>query len=188
MKIFLDLDGVLRDWISGIYKLFDCEPIKNIGWSTLPDYVCKEYNISKSVFWERQNYYFWANLNPLPYMHQILDLLPRERTCILTSPTLNSAGGTQAWIRKYLPRFFDRKQYLIGPAKQFCASYASLLIDDNDEHVEKFRKYGGSAILFPQPWNKNSNKTGQRMEYFKEQMQTQRYQFDGHMPWMEEII
>ena len=181
MKIFLDLDGVLRDWIGGIYKLFDCEPIKSIKWSTLTDYVCKEYNISKSVFWERQNYYFWANLNPLPYMHQILDLLPRERVCILTSPTLSSAGGTQAWIRKYLPRFFDNKQYLIGPAKHFCAGLNSLLIDDNDKHCEKFEEWGGHAILVPQPWNKNYNKTGRRLDYLRERLYSKRYELTGSM-------
>jgi len=168
--IFLDLDGVLRDWIRGIYKLFDCKAIDNKNYHGLPEYICKEYGISKSYFWSRQNESFWENLKPLPWVQDVLDLLPKEKVCILTSPTITSAGGTQSWIYKNLPWFFDNKQYLIGPAKRFCAYKGALLIDDYQVHTEDFLDAGGQSILFPQPWNNNRGEIDNRMEYFKDEL------------------
>jgi len=168
-KIFLDLDGVLRDWIGGIYKLFDVEAIENKNYDTLVGYVCREYGISKNYFWEKQDHNFWANLNFYPYAGEILDSLPFEKVCILTSPSMTAAGGTQEWIRTHLSKFFNAKQYLIGPAKQFCASPDALLIDDYDLHYQNFTADGGNAILFPQPWNANRNMINSmgRIEFLK---------------------
>jgi len=168
-RIFLDLDGVIRDWIGGIYKLFDVKHIENKNYHTLVDYVCREYGISKNYFWEKQDYDFWKGLEFYPYAQSILALLPEEKVCILTSPTMDGAGGSQAWIKKNLPQFFTTKQYLIGPAKQFCASPDALLIDDFDLHYQNFTDNGGNAILFPQPWNANRDiiNSMNRIEFLK---------------------
>lgn len=42
---------------------------------------------------------------------------------------------------------------MLGEHKHLFAKRGSLLIDDNEAAVRKFREHGGSAILFPQPWN-----------------------------------
>lgn len=166
-KIFLDLDGVLRDWCGGIFKLFKCKPIEVTSWNAIVNYVCKEYGISKDYFWSMPSEYFWEELKPYSWMHDILDLLPTNKTCILTSPTLNSAMGTQKWICKNLPSFFYGRQYLIGPAKHFCASKDALLIDDSGRNTGKFRETGGQSILFPQPWNNNRNLVDERVNFLK---------------------
>lgn len=169
-RIFLDLDGVVRDWCSGIFKLFDCEPILVDTWDRITKYVCKECGISTTYFWEIQTYGFWESLKPYTYINRVLSLFPVEKVCILTSPTLTGAGGSQAWIRKNLPHLFNNKQYLIGPAKHFCANPNSLLIDDSDTNVNIFREAGGHAILFPQSWNRCSGYTEIRLEYVKDKL------------------
>ena len=155
-RIFLDLDGVIRDWDGGVFKWFSMEPITLTDWGMASRTICKEYGISESYFWEKQTADFWTGLEMTPYAQTVLGLLPIEKTCLLTSPTLNNAGFSQQWIRNNLPEYFNSKQYLIGSAKHFCAAPDTLLIDDADANVEKFSKAGGNVILFPQPWNKNT--------------------------------
>jgi len=166
-KIFLDLDGVIRDWSGGVCKWFGVKPVPNLIWNTLPNYICKEYGISESYFWDKQDYNFWFGLKMFPRAQEILDLLPTDKTCILTAPTLNNAGASQRWIESNLPILFKKKNYLIGPAKHFCANSGTLLIDDSDINVEKFRKAGGNAILYPQSYNKNKDLVGRRLDYLK---------------------
>ena len=181
-KIFLDLDGVIRDWSGGVFKWFDVEPIIPTNWDTTANYICKECDISESYFWNKQDFNFWFGLKMFPRAQEILDLLPTNKTCILTAPTLNNAGGTQRWIESRLPILFKKKQYLIGPAKHFCAAPDTLLIDDSDVNIKKFAEAGGNVILFPQPWNENKiyleNKVDldyTRMYYLKAQLN--RYDF-----------
>jgi len=172
-KIFLDLDGVIRNWVDGIYKLFRVPPIKIHNWNGVTEYVCYYHHMTVTQFWEQQDYNFWSNLPKLSYANKVLELLPLDKVCILTSPTLSSAGGTQKWIRNNLPTFFKNKQYLIGPAKQFCASENSILIDDSDYHIDNFINAGGNGILFPQRWNKNRKyitHLDSRVDYLKNQL------------------
>ena len=166
-RIFLDLDGVIRDWDGGVYKLFEMEHQTPTDWGHVSRTICKEYGISERYFWEKQTANFWIGLKMLPGAGTILSLLPIDKTCILTSPTLNNAGFSQQWIRNNLPEYFNSKQYLIGPTKQFCAASDTLLIDDSDTNVEKFRKAGGNAILYPQPWNKNKDLIERRVDNLK---------------------
>ena len=46
-----------------------------------------------------------------------------------------------------------RNDYQIGPRKELNAKSGAILIDDSDDNIRKYREAGGTAILFPQPWN-----------------------------------
>jgi hypothetical protein len=109
---------------------------------------------------------FWENVPRIAWSHtprarefdflldNALDLVGRENICLLTSPTKDpeSLAGKLEWIHLNLPSWMHR-QYLVGPRKHFCARPDSLLIDDSDDNVKKFREHGGNAILVPRPWN-----------------------------------
>lgn len=56
-------------------------------------------------------------------------------------------------------------EYQIGPKKELNAKSGAILIDDSDKNVENYRAAGGCAILFPQPWNKNSQYIESRTDY-----------------------
>ena len=47
------------------------------------------------------------------------------------------------------------RDFLVGPQKHLLARKGHLLIDDTDATVDAFHASGGSAILFPQVWNRN---------------------------------
>lgn len=151
------MDGVLVDFIGGVCELHDVsnpyEDHENHGIYDIQNLL----GISGAAFWDPLGKSFWANLKPTPYMTDIVNLLVKayggENICLLTSPasTEGCIDGKMAWIREHLPAF--RRQFLIGPSKEFCAHANSLLVDDSEENVTKFRDAGGAAFLVPGPWN-----------------------------------
>lgn len=149
MKVFLDLDGIIRDFVQGVIDKFRL----NITHHDIDRWHYFEEELNIPDFWELLDDDFWANLPKTPFADRVLKIVYPYNTVILTSPTYNSAGGTQKWIRKNLPEYFDQKRYLIGPAKWACAERNSLLIDDYERNANDFLYAGGNSILFPAPWN-----------------------------------
>ena len=158
--VAIDLDGVLVDFEFGMARAHgvDLETITPAGeqrdweWHGM-------LGLSRSAFWRpADNIDFWLNLPWTPDGEEILAAVLRrfgpEQVCILSSPSRSpfSAAGKVAWIQRHLPRTLQRS-FLIGPRKELLASPRSLLLDDNDANVARFRAAGGSAILVPRPWN-----------------------------------
>ncbi len=152
MKIFLDLDGVIVAFAEGVIKWYnlDCTTEDFEEWGAIFDF----FSGSEKDFWEGLTDKFWLGLEFTKEAKQILTLVEPMKPCILTSPSHTSAGSKQQWIRENLPDYFKGGRYLIGPAKDFGAHSESLLIDDSEENIDKFRKAGGHTILVPRPWNK----------------------------------
>lgn len=167
-RILLDLDDVLNYCTMAALKYVGC-PVEATdlhlfkpewGWSIVhaANKLHPNRTFTEASFWQSIGKDFWANA---PKSNEC-DWLIRECTrrvgasnvCILTAPTLDPqcAAGKMEWIRRNLPEELQR-QFLIGPQKHFCARWSSLLIDDSDNNVGKFRANGGRAILVPRPWN-----------------------------------
>jgi len=160
MKILLDMDGVLVDFVKGLCtfhnKPYPFTPGVQGSWDLEP--ILK---MSSKDLWSPLGYDFWAGLDPYSYMEEYLNLLEtkfgRENICLLTSPpkSVGAVEGKIAFIEKYLPNYTNR--FLVGPAKEFCAAPNHLLIDDYIENIEKFRKAGGQTFLVPGAWNTKFN-------------------------------
>lgn len=172
-QIFLDLDGIIRDFIAGCIDLFELDITHNDvkGWGAIGDIVCHERGLSVEDFWESMKPDFFEFLPRTEYAETVLNITRQLNPTILTAPTLNSAGPTQRWIRRELPNFFDKKKYLIGPDKSSCAHRESLLIDDSDKNCTDFVKNGGDAIVFPCPWNKIGRITKNPIVYLIKELQ-----------------
>jgi len=109
-------------------------------------------------FWNQVQREDWAGA-PISKEFKLIfrvaqEIVKPEDIFILTTPTKdpNSLAGKLEWIHAHFPAFMHR-QYLVGPRKHFCARPDTLLIDDSDDQVNKFREHGGHAILVPRPWN-----------------------------------
>ena len=108
-------------------------------------------------FWEGVTEDMWA-CAPRSQQFWLLEwaatAVGRKNVIIATVPTKSGdcLSGKYTWMMRHLPVWAHR-QYAITPRKQFFAREGSLLIDDSDSNIEKFRKRGGSAILVPRPWN-----------------------------------
>lgn len=167
MKVFLDLDGVCNRLIMHALEFVGC-PVSRYRDSDYPlpgnyDMIAAanallNLNLTHWQFWSRIPRSLWADTPPSQEFPWLLDatteLVGEDNVCFLTSPTFDpdSLAGKLEWIHRFAPPFLHR-QYLVGPAKEFCASPEALLIDDCDANVNAFRNAGAKAILVPRPWN-----------------------------------
>lgn len=156
-QIYLDMDGVLCDFVGAalrVHKRMDALD----AWPKGEWDIANVLGVKEHEFWARIDYHgehFWADLQPYPWMNGLVKMLSCYSIPIMiaSSPSYDpySAAGKLLWLDRYLPQF--RRRYFFGGAKHLLASPWAVLIDDNDKNVDEFRKSGGKAVLFPQPWN-----------------------------------
>lgn len=169
MRCLLDMDGVLADFVGGMVKAHGlaANPYDDPQWSGEYD-VSRSFGMSLRKFWKPACKDFWKKLDKTPECLQIIELVEflfgAENVCLLTSPSLEtgSASGKFAWIYNNLPEY--QRRFLIGAPKHFCAHGGSVLIDDSDRVVDKFREAGGYAVLYPRPWNSRHAEAGVGLE------------------------
>jgi len=157
-RIFLDLDGVLADWLSPAVRAHGRDPDEVLAaWPASTYDLAEVLGVSTNALWKpihAQGAAFWEQLEPYPWVHDMVrgcqEFAP---TTILTSPSLDpmAAAGKVAWMQRVLGR--DFRDFLIGPDKPSCARPGAVLIDDRDSGCEAFIAAGGHAVVFPQPWN-----------------------------------
>ena len=174
-KCFLDMDGVLCDWVGAACEFLGVQS----PYKTNPA-VCGQWDLlqhlgmtpkQKDAFWDNINHAeFWADLEIMPEAHAIVDLLNdyfgRHNVCILSSPGHMEycMPGKVRWLREHFPKFANNNQYLFGKGKEFCAHPGMVLIDDFNRNVDAFREHGGIAFLVPRPWNPDFAKEPQLLD------------------------
>lgn len=156
---YLDLDGVLVDFVRGAFEahgstLHRDDPL-GVRWG-LDDQLGFGGD-RKPLFWAPFGRAFWAGLPWTPEGRRVLDHVERlfgHRVVLLTSPcdTDGSVQGKLEWVRRELPEY--RRRVFVGPAKPMLAGPGKVLVDDYDGHVEAFRVEGGQAVQPPRPWNR----------------------------------
>lgn len=161
-RCFLDLDGVLVDFVRGVQEFHKVTlPYESVRWGLEAQ---MGFGDRKNEFWAPLGYEFWANL---PWTQDGKEILDSVRVVfganigILSSPcsTLGCCDGKRDWVRRNLGADLHRTCFL-GADKSIFANPHSLLIDDNDDNVRKWREAGGAAILWPRPWNDARNWEG----------------------------
>lgn len=175
--IVLDLDGVVvnfckaafeihgRPWTPEVPTKFDFFE----DWGITTDEFWKPIDKEGPIFWERLEKFPWtegfiAKLSDYP-----VDLV------VATSPSL-SPGCTAGKVEliKYL--FHNKyRDYFIGPRKWYLSLPGRILIDDSDDNCQKWEERGGRAILFPQPWNKNSYLIENRIPWVYQTLEEELY-------------
>jgi len=161
MKCLLDLDGVLTDFRAASHGFYDVPysydeyPYPYGVWDYLP-ILLSSLGMTADEFWGGLTTDFWATLPWTPDGREILALVESYFTkgniCLLTTPTFSqSAAGKMKWIERELPCYAN--QFILSPAKSFCASKSSVLIDDADHNLDTFADSGGFTILIPRKWN-----------------------------------
>jgi 5'(3')-deoxyribonucleotidase len=161
-RILLDMDGVLVDFLGGACQLhgktYDGHPHDPAGQTEQKPWNIEPlFEMTAPELWNPMGRDFWFDLEPLPWCHEVVATLTakfgEDNICLLTSPirTDGCIDGKMDWIRKHLPQF--RRQFLVGPAKQFAASPRHCLVDDHTKNVEAFKDAGGHTFLFPAPYN-----------------------------------
>lgn len=159
MIIFLDVDGVLANFVAGACAAHERSESETLaGWPRGTYDIVDVWGMTQEEFWspiDAAGEDFWAELPLLPHAHDLVDGLSRlGRVVLLTSPSKHpgSHSGKCMWIQKHFGR--EHREYLIGPAKSSCAHRDAVLVDDYDRNVDDFVKHGGWGILFPRIWNR----------------------------------
>ncbi|MEK0324963.1 MAG: hypothetical protein QQN63_04600 [Nitrosopumilus sp.] len=166
MKLLLDMDGVITNFIPAICKLHNksnpYDDPKNLGNYDLAAML----GMTSEKFLEPTNdTEWWYDLEPTIDFESIMELIYKyfkpNDICILSNIPLNAPFayvGKYLWCKKHLPSI---KHILLGTTKEFCACSDSVLLDDDDFKVDKFRMAGGRAVLIPRPWNRLFNHSGE---------------------------
>lgn len=160
MNIFLDVDGVLAQFVEGACKKLGVKnPYlnrNNWGKYDLPSLL----GMGSKQFWDSlDDIDFWANLEPYEWAEGLVDLCESYGDVyFLTSPMFGwkCPAGKAKWLDKYFPGY--NRRWLIGAPKHLLANRDdAFLIDDSVQNVDRFTSYGGRSILFIQPWNNISH-------------------------------
>lgn len=176
MRILLDLDEVLADFVGGACALWGA-PIQAVRdqwvpgtWGLVEPLSAvlttrgRKSPLSGEEFWRRLdgNVDFWAELEHLPWMDDVLTLVKEytEDWHIVTSPSWcdSSITGKVRWVKRHLGKKFTR--ILPTPHKYVCAMPGVVLVDDRESNVADFTVWkgkptGADGILFPRLHNRN---------------------------------
>jgi 5'(3')-deoxyribonucleotidase len=175
-SIYLDLDGVILDFMKGFADLkgLDRELFysnkANHFWalseiiSEVQGTLYTQDDLKQDI--EAAGPDFWVNLPKYPWADDLIELCRSNAvTTIMSAPMVespSSGSGKLMWIRDNWP---DWNHFSLSPVKHHMAHPGALLIDDNREGCELFRDpaknhpelavkpQGGHAYLFPQPWS-----------------------------------
>jgi 5'(3')-deoxyribonucleotidase len=159
MRIFLDVDGVLADWVGSVHRAIGIpyDPavwpykIGPAGWGWHDEIGWSFMQVS-----ELCDFDFWAGELWTHDGRAILNLVKTfGDVTLLTTPMPNiaSASGKMAWIERELPEL-KRHVLITTELKAVLAQVPdSVLIDDCQKTVVEWRAAGGKAVLVPRHWN-----------------------------------
>ncbi len=158
-RVLVDLDGVLVDFFGSMAKAL------NLPWE--PRDCRGEYDPGRMFALPTDLFSlfgpdFWEAADPMPDGLAILkaacDAVGRDQVWLCSSPTheSSSAMGKLRWVEKHLDIHWGRR-YIFTPDKFLLANERTILIDDCDEQLRRFRGAGGCIILVPRPWNAGWN-------------------------------
>lgn len=174
-KIFLDLDDVLNKFVMWALRHVGCPVDQDLDYSQYNREwgydIVKAANVlyssfpcgggtpfTKDSFWGCFDQKAWASIPPSDEFQAILcasrAIVGTENVYVFTRPVPypGCLEGKRQWIKQHLPPEME-ENYFIGKDKFVCAGPGHLLIDDVEENVTLWEKAGGTAVLFPRPWN-----------------------------------
>ena len=153
---FVDLDGVLTNWLDATAKLCkidvnDKEIRDELKKGTFIDDLGI---VSEDELWQRiesEETDFWARLEEFPWTQKLVEELEKiSEVYFLTSPgsCVPAPSGKMEWIKNHFGEEYITK-LIICKDKYICASDKRILVDDSKKKIDKFREYGGHVFLWP---------------------------------------
>lgn len=151
-RIFLDIDGVMADWLGGVCKLLSIDDSDETVRQTIMNDGLQAI-VSKKDMWkavDKAGEDWWASLQLFSWSRDLWNYcrdLSNGEVYFLTAPSHRSSclAGKHTWIR----RNFKTDRFVITSHKHLCATQNSVLIDDRENKVNSFTEAGGTGLLFP---------------------------------------
>lgn len=160
MKCYLDMDGVLVNFVKGACKAHRRQdPYIDPENHGMYD-MAHLWGMSNTQFWDPFTEEWWESLEPTKEMEtivkRVVEKFGLKSVAVLSSPSSNEYAmpAKKRWLQKYVPDLAKRYSFSPAAMKEFAASPNHVLIDDYDKNVAQFDLAGGNSILFPRPWNR----------------------------------
>lgn len=154
---YLDLDGVLVDFVTGALAFHGKSlPPSEVRWD-FAEQVGFDGPDGPARFWNGFGRQFWADLD---WTHEGRELLAgvcklfgTPNVVLLSSPcaTPGCRDGKADWVKAHCPELAPR--LFLGAEKAVFAGPHAVLVDDRQKTVEEYVRRGGRAVLVPRPWN-----------------------------------
>ncbi len=145
-KLFLDLDGVMADFIKGVQKL-------------IPNYTEDQYENDpqyQKKMWAAINEYsnsggeLWGDLDLMPDAMVLWDYLSKYGNLEILTATGDPKYGAGAQKRKWVPKHLGGVKINLVRKSKEKAQYAKpnhILIDDMSKSIDPWVQAGGIGIL-----------------------------------------
>lgn len=176
--IYLDMDGVCANFVRGVGILYKRPALdleyrtlsKRLGYEEPPWNFFPMITKDEATAWKRiaeEGWEFWRNLEETDEYTELLEMLRGYEIVFVSHPTrsADSIKGKLLWLQDRFTDVFSN-YFLGGWNKASLAGSGGILIDDNQDNVDKYIAAGGMAILFPRPWNRNRDRNWK--EYVEE--------------------
>lgn len=154
MIVLMDMDVVIANFVGGLIRSLQIN-ITHDEYATWDHH--KVLGFSDSHFWKATKVgTWWLDLEPYDYAKEFVAKVREKHEVVFsTSPGIDSKCASQKveWLRKHKLMSRSKNDFMLGPRKELMAGSGAVLIDDSDANVSRFMDAGGTAILFPQPWN-----------------------------------
>lgn len=159
--IYLDLDGVLVDFIGGVLAMYDLDPKlyhEMTDYYGINAFLCEKLGHKVDVWADiaLTKGHFWRTLDWTPNGREIVTRLSRLGVPILivTKPTRDPycALGKTQWIQRELKQYRLDRNYSMCTVKSLIAGPSKLLIDDCPDNLIAFKSAGGHVVQAIQPW------------------------------------
>ena len=171
--IYLDMDGVCVDFASAGLRANGFDPDQALqlwqGQALGEFHTYKVLGIDRDDYWQaiaRQGEDFWVNLEAYPWFSQLYQALTDiGPVFFLSAPTRTPSclSGKAKWLQRRFGGTF--RDFIFTTHKHLLAQSQTILIDDYEMNINRFRQAGGQGVLFPQLWNGNYRHVSQRLDY-----------------------
>lgn len=162
LNLFLDVDGVLADFVGAAHRVHGREPQPVTEWNFFDS-----WDMTAERFFAPMGFDFWYGLEPTDDAQRIVEVCvkraTRSRLALLSSPceTPGCADGKRAWVKKWFPNLLPN--LILANAKQLIAHPRAVLIDDSDANAIRWVNRAGGGFVWPQPWNSQASQIPSRL-------------------------
>jgi 5'(3')-deoxyribonucleotidase len=144
MKVYLDMDGVIADFIGKMIENYPNET--EASFRKIPD----------DKFWPMVMAIddFWHDLPLMPDAKNMFKFLYHNYDLeILSSPSKHDSRsllGKHYWLNKHFSKtkYSYERNFVRAKNKKDFADSNSILIDDLEKNIKEFKSAGGHGILF----------------------------------------
>jgi hypothetical protein len=156
LRVLLDVDGVLADFawsVAHFYNRLDIIDNWPPGVKSFTKILGLKYEHFKSDLNTEE---FWSTIQPTKDAVDIIGITAPDDVIIVTA--VDSMGEIALlWRNRFLKTYFPMFPVVYTEHKHLLANERTVLIDDFEENVDRFREHGGKGIVYPRPWNRHYN-------------------------------